>query len=320
MYFVVFIVFILIGLIARRWTFCSGRLTRPYDYINSKPLTRMGRDQFIELSFGRVHYIYHSSSSLPLNIFVHGYSTPMQMWQDVYQAMVQDDQPCLAFDLYGRGYSDSPAIPMNIDIFVCQLAELLYALNLPHKQYNLYGVSMGGAIIQRFTELYPLKVSKLILCCSAGITLVKPPKYYFGILSLPLIGPLIFQWVMQRGDERKDRLQWAFPDRDHYQAYRQLFRTGCREHPGYLRSLFSTVTSFDFESSSKSIEAISKLNIPILIIWGDQDTLIPVSNAYRFHQLYPNSSVTIIPGATHMLLIEHSQPIIDAIRAFLKNQ
>jgi pimeloyl-ACP methyl ester carboxylesterase len=280
----------------------------------------MGADQFIELSFGTVHYIYHpsSSSTLPLNIFVHGYSTPMEMWQDIFQSLVQDNQPCLVYDLYGRGWSDSPDIPMNIDIFVCQLAELLYALNLPYDQYNLFGVSMGGAIIQRFTELYPRKISKLILCCSAGINLVKPSKFLMFILSLPILGSMAFKFVMQRGNEKKDRLQWAFPDRGKYDAYKRLFRSGWQQHPGYLRALYSTVTNFDFESSSKSIEFIAKLNIPILIIWGDKDPLIPIDNAYRYHQLYKNSTLSIIPSATHMLLLEHSEQIIDAIRSFFQ--
>jgi len=304
-----------------RLTFQRGRLTRPYDRTSTQTITKMGSDQFIELSFGTVHYIYHpssSSSSLPLNIFVHGYSTPMEMWQDIFQPLVKDNQPCLVYDLYGRGWSDSPFIPMNIDIFVCQLAELLYALNLPYEKYNLFGVSMGGVIIQRFTELYPTKVSKLILCCSGGLNLVKPSKFLMFILSIPILGPVAFKFVMQRGNEKKDRLQWAFPDDGKYDQYKKLFKSGWQQHPGYLRALFSTLTNFNFESSLKSIEFISKLNIPILIIWGDKDPLIPVDNAYRYHQLYKNSLLTIIPSATHMILIEHSEQIIDSIRNFLK--
>jgi pimeloyl-ACP methyl ester carboxylesterase len=304
-----------------RLGFQRGRLTRPYDRTSTRTITQMGPDKFIELSFGTVHYVYHPSSSAlssPLNIFVHGYSTPMEMWQDIFQALIKDNQPCLVYDLYGRGWSDSPHIPMNIDIFVCQLAELLYALNLPYEKYNLFGVSMGGAIIQRFTELYPTRVSKLILCCSAGLKIIKPAKILMFILSIPIFGPIAFKYVMQRGNEKKDRLQWAFPDNGKYAAYKKLFKSGWQQHPGYLRALFSTLTNFDFEASSKSIEFINKLNIPILIIWGDKDPLVPVDNAYRFHQLYKNSSLTIIPGATHMLLIEHSEPIIDVIRIFLK--
>ncbi|CAF4026816.1 unnamed protein product, partial [Adineta steineri] len=265
-YMLLFIIFfiILISVILfklhDRLTFQRGRLQRPYDRTSNKALTQMGTDQFIELSFGTVHYIYHptssSSSSLPLNVFVHGYSTPMEMWQDVFQALVKDNQPCLVYDLYGRGWSDSPHVPMNIDIFVCQLAELLYALNLPYKDYNLYGVSMGGAIIQRFTELYPSKVRKLILCCSAGLKLVKPSKILLFILSMPIIGPIAFKYSMQNTNEKRNRSEWAFPDSDKRQQYMKLFRSGWQQHPGYLRALLSTVTNFDFESSIKSIESI----------------------------------------------------------------
>ncbi len=322
LFIILFIIlgFFILFILHDRLTFHRGRLIRPYDRTSTKTITQMGADQFIELSFGTVHYIYRPSSSpsLPLNIFVHGYSTPMEMWQDIFQSLIKDNQPCLIYDLYGRGWSDSPFIPMNIDIFVCQLAELLYALNLPYDKYNLFGVSMGGAIIQRFTELYPTRVEKLILCCSAGLKIVKPSKILMFILSIPILGAIIFKFAMKRENERRDRLSWAFPDHEKYRNYKKLFKSGWQQHPGYLRALFSTLIHFDFESSSKSIEAISKLNLPILIIWGDKDPLIPVENAYRYHQLYKNSSLSIIPGATHMLLIEHSEPMIDAIKSFLK--
>jgi pimeloyl-ACP methyl ester carboxylesterase len=125
---------------------------------------------------------------------------------------------------------------------------------------------------------------------------------------------------MQRGDNKSVRSQWAYPDRDEYQIYMKLFQQTCQEHPGFLRSLFSTIFSFDFQSAFASIEFIKKLNLPILIISGDKDTLIPVENAYRYHKLYQNSSLTIIPGANHSLLIEHSSQAIEAIKTFFKNQ
>lgn len=312
-----------VGLIYKfreRLAFQYGRLSRPLNPTSTMPLTRMGSDQFIELSFGKVHYIYRPSSrssSSTLNIFVHGFSIPMEIWQDVFQSLVNDNHSCLVFDLYGRGWSDAPDVPMNVDLFVSQLAELLYALNLPYKNYNLYGVSMGGVIVQRFTELYPSKVSKLVLCCSAGLNLVKPSWILISILSIPILGPMLFKRVMQRADNKSVRSQWAFPDEDEYKQYMKLFQQTCRQHSGYLRSLFSTIVNFNFESALKSIEVIEKLNIPILIIWGDKDTLIPVENAYRYHKLYKNSSLTIIPGANHSLLIEHSNEAIETIKTFL---
>ena len=310
----------LIFIFRQRLAFRYGRLSRPYNPTSTTNLTQMGPDQFIELSFGRVHYIYRSSTSpsSTLNIFVHGFSIPMEIWQDVFQSLANDNHSCLVLDLYGRGWSDAPFVPMNVDLFVSQLAELLYALNLPYEKYNLFGVSMGGVIVQRFTELYPTKVSKLILCCSAGLNTVTPSMILMYILSIPVIGPALFKLVMQRSDSKSVRSQWAYPDKEEYKKYADLFRKACKQHPGYLRSLFSTIFYFDFQSASKSTEFIAKLNIPILIIWGDKDSLIPVENAYRYHQLYKNSSLTIIPGANHSLLVEHSKPAIDAIKTFLR--
>ncbi|CAF1434116.1 unnamed protein product [Adineta ricciae] len=314
-----------VGLIYKfrdRLGFLSGRLSRQLNSKSSSALTSMDSDEFIELSFGKVHYIYRSSidPSSTLNVFVHGFSIPMEIWQDVFQSLSNDNQSCLIFDLYGRGWSDAPDVPMNVDLFVSQLVELLFALKLSHEKYNLFGVSMGGYIVQRFTELYPSRVSKLVLCCSAGLNNPKPSPVLLSILSVPVLGPALFKLVMQRGDSDKIRSQWAYPGSDKYKQYVDLFLKACKHHPGYLRSLLSTILYFDFDSALNSIQTVNKLNIPILIIWGDKDTLIPVENGYRYHQLYKNSSLTIVPGANHSLLIEHSNEAIRAIKPFLNEK
>ncbi|CAF1128310.1 unnamed protein product [Rotaria magnacalcarata] len=303
------------------FTFPGGRLSRPYCPASQIALTCMGTDQFVELSFGKVHYIYRPSttvtSSSKLNIFVHGFSIPMEIWQSVFQKVVNDNHSCLIFDLYGRGWSDAPFLPMNVDLFVSQLAELLYALNLPYEKYNLFGVSMGAVIVQRFTELYPSKVSKLILCSGAGLNVLRPPMFLISILSIPIVGPILFRLTMQQNDSKMVRAQWAYPEKDEYEQFKRLFQLACKQHPGYLRSLYSTIFDFNFQLSSKSIESIEKLRIPILIVWGDKDTLTPVKNAYRYHRLYKRSILHIVPGANHSLLIEHPQEALEAIEPFL---
>lgn len=306
----------------QRLAFPSGRLSRPYCAASQMALTHMGSDQFIELSFGRVHYIYQASktsTTTTLNVFVHGFSIPMDIWQDVFQSIVKDNHSCLIFDLYGRGWSDAPFVPMNVDLFVSQLAELLYALNLPYEKYNLFGVSMGAVIVQRFTELYPTRVSKLILCSAAGLNNIRPPTLFMLILSIPILGPVLFKLVMTQNDSRRVRAQWAYPEKDEYEQHKRLFKQTCLQHPGFLRSLYSTMFYFDFKSASKSIESIKKLNIPILIICGDKDTLTPVENAYRYHKLYKKSILHIVPEANHSLLIEHPQEALEAIKPFLSN-
>lgn len=293
-------------------TFANGRLKR-----SNKPQRKstMGDDKFIELSFGTVHYIYTPSSTSHLNIFVHGFSIPMEIWQDVYESFVRDNQACLIFDLYGRGYSDAPDVPMNVDLFVSQLAELLYALDLPYEKYNLFGVSMGGVIVQRFTQLHPRKVSKLILCCPAGLNIKAPSKLIMSLLAIPIIGPTAFQLVMARGESKSVRDQWAYPGSDKYRTFMQLFRDACEQHPGYVRSLYSTVVNFDFRSY---LNSTYQFNIPILIVWGDKDALIPVQNAYDYKKLYKDAVLSIVPGANHSLLIEHPNESIEAMKAFLK--
>lgn len=86
---------------------------------------------------------------------------------------VKEGYRFLTFDLYGRGYSDSPDTKYTPELFVGQLTELLYALHITEK-FHLLGLSMGGAISAHFTKVHPELVDKLVLISSAGIYVRSP--------------------------------------------------------------------------------------------------------------------------------------------------
>jgi pimeloyl-ACP methyl ester carboxylesterase len=64
-------------------------------------------------------------------------------------------------------------------------------------------------------------------------------------------------------------------------------------------------------------EKISTIRKPTLIIWGDQDRLIDVSNAYRFQRDIPGSQLLVIPGSGHVPMEESPREVLGAIREFL---
>ncbi|CAF1269830.1 unnamed protein product, partial [Didymodactylos carnosus] len=288
----------------------------------SRTQLNIGHEKFIRLSFGVVRYTYLNTNitkNSPLNVFVHGFSTGMDLWRDVATALHKQGQRCLVFDLYGRGWSDSPDIKMNAELFVNQIVELLYSLNITDKSFNLYGVSMGGVIVQLFTKLYPEKVSKLILCCPAGLSVNRPTGIKALLLSLPIIGPVVFKKSIPFL-EKSAKLQWIDSNSELLQLYSENFRQCYRQHKGYLRSLYSSLIHFPWDTIQTIAQKInSDEKCPkILILWGDKDTMIDISDAHRYHKLYnQNSTLVIIPNANHSFLVEQSDAAISAIVQFL---
>src|SRR5436190_18671571 len=93
---------------------------------------------FIQLPGGITHYEMSDSSHLlegegpearsPI-VLIHGFSVPYFIYDHTFEFLSRSGFHILRYDLFGRGFSDRPHAPYNLDLFVQQLADLLDALN-----------------------------------------------------------------------------------------------------------------------------------------------------------------------------------------------
>lgn len=133
---------------------------------------------FIKLQDGVVHYDIAGPAEGKTVVLVHGFSTWSFTWDATFQALVQAGFRVLRYDLYGRGYSDRPAVVFDKDLFDRQLFGLLAVLDI-HDRVGLVGNSMGGLITTTFAARHPEKVRTLSLI-GAGLFLSRtravPPQ------------------------------------------------------------------------------------------------------------------------------------------------
>ncbi|CAF1067961.1 unnamed protein product, partial [Didymodactylos carnosus] len=116
------------------------------------------------------------------------------------------------------------------------------------------------------------------------------------------------------------KAQWIDSNSELFQLYNEHFKQCYRQHKGYLRSLYSSLIHFPWDTMEPIAQKInSDENCPkILIIWGDKDTVIDISDGHRYNKLYnQNSTLVIIPNANHNFLVEKPEPVITAIEQFL---
>jgi len=104
----------------------------------------------------------------PVAVLIHGLSTPSAVWQDVAQGLANAGYRVLAYDLYGRGFSDAPSGKQDAEFFVTQLDEILADQGLA-EDLTLVGYSMGGAIATAFAATEPHRMKRVILLAPAGI-------------------------------------------------------------------------------------------------------------------------------------------------------
>lgn len=111
---------------------------------------------FVELSEGIVHYRLEGPQDGQVVVLVHGFSAPSFVWADHIAPLIASGYRVLVFDNYGRGFSDHPKGPYNIERTDTLLVELLRELDID-EAVHMAGYSMGGGGYGRICQPSPAK-------------------------------------------------------------------------------------------------------------------------------------------------------------------
>lgn len=270
--------------------------------------------KFVELSHGYVHYELEGSENGPLVILVHGFSSPLFVWDFTFKDLISAGFRVLRYDLYGRGYSDRPRVKYNLELFVQQLSELITVLGLPN--VNLVGLSMGGGISALFAEQNPELVEKLVLIDSIGLPTEK--RFFPIILEIPLINRLAVMLLGHKRILKGQKKDFTHYDADKIEGYLKKFSKQM-EYKGFLRAIRSTVISVPFTGLVEVFKNLGRSDLPIQLFWGKDDPLIPYSTSQKFCELIPTIQFYTIKDCGHMPQYAKPEELNPWLISFLHN-
>lgn len=270
--------------------------------------------RFVELPDGVVHYELAGPESGQTVVLVHGFSVPYFLWDPTFDALVAAGFRVLRYDLYGRGYSDRPDVAYNCDLFDRQLAHLLTALAIP-TPVNLAGLSMGGAIATVFAHRHPALVRRLVLIDPAGLPQKQPLKMH--LLKVPVIGELIMNLVGNKVLLNGLRSDPAHPERTIDPAYVEQYRRQM-QYRGFKRALISTMRSRILTGVQDAYRGVGQQSLPVLLIWGRLDTVIPFERSATARQLIPQAEFHAIDDAGHVPHYERPDQVNPLLLEFLR--
>lgn len=268
--------------------------------------------EFIELSNGHVHYEIKGSENAETIVLVHGFSTPMFVWDNTFNFLVEEGFRVLRYDLYGRGYSDRPKIKYDFNLFIQQLYELLDKFSI--SKFNLIGLSMGGGISVAFTDRYPNLIKRLVMVAPIGLP-AETPLYPY-ILKIPILNRIIAQIFGHKRIIDTQRRDFIFYDdiEDYIAKFAKQL-----DYKGYLQALRSTLVNMSFTGLSDSFERVGKLNIPIQLFWGENDPVIPHSTSQKAFTLIPSLKFHTVKECGHMPQYTHPNEVNPILLDFLRN-
>ena len=249
----------------------------------------------------------------PVLLWIHGLSANWQSWLlNIPQFM--GSYRCVALDLPGFGLSDMPAQDISITGYAATVDAVCDVLGID--VVSVIGNSMGGFVGAELALAFPTRVERLVLVSAAGVSqenVRREPVLAVGrLLAAGAAHTAAYRDTLARRP-RLRRLALAGvvrdPERLSVALTHELFQgTG---KPGFLPAL-EALLSYSFRDRLAGIE------IPVLIVWGEFDMLVPVGDATEYATLIgANARRVVFNDTGHVPMIERPTRFNALLAEFL---
>ena len=268
---------------------------------------------FVNIDGMDVHYRDegNANDSLPI-VLIHGTGSSLQTF-DEWAAILRGEHRVVRMDIPAYGLTGPfPTRNYAISNYVDFIEKFLTARGI--KSCILGGNSLGGQIAWQFTLKDPDMVKKLILIDAAGYPIVsKSTPIAFTIARNPILNK-IMTFITPRSLVRssvenvyadKTKVTEALVDR--------YFELSLRE--GNRQAFVDRIT---MPYDTGNVNLIKTIQQPTLVLWGEEDGLIPLSNAYRFHDDLPHDTLVILKNMGHVPMEENPKESLKAVLDFLR--
>jgi pimeloyl-ACP methyl ester carboxylesterase len=230
----------------------------------------------------RIHYYVRGPVNGAPVVLVHGLGGRSEDFLNLAPYLQKAGYRIYTPDLLGFGQSEEP---YNATYSISDQADLVvnFLDSVGLKQVDLGGWSMGGWIAQKVAVDHPERVRRLVLMDSAGLRM--PPAW-----DTKLFTPTNAAEVNQL-----EALLMPNPPRLPKFVAEDILRLSASYGWVVKRALASMLTATDVMD-----EDLPSLKMPVLILWGDQDRITPLSEGRAIHALIPHSRLEVASGCGHL--------------------
>ena len=305
----------LVALIAVGGYFVLKRDDIPYETLAARYESAASR--YVDLPSGvRMHYRDEGQANGPPLLLIHGFSASLHTWEPWVQRL-GDEYRVITLDLPGHGLTRAPAgYQASIEAFRDEVHEFARIQNLTH--FALAGSSMGGNVAWEYALANPDQVDALILVGASGwpedrAGLDQDPPI-FKLLRNPVLGPLLRDLdnsQLARGGLESSFYNAALVDDAMVDRYVNMARA-----PGHRDILLQITLGFR-ERQYASNERLAALRMPVLILHGDTDRLVPPIHGQQFHDAIAGSQLIVFEQTGHIPQEERADESATAVREFL---
>jgi pimeloyl-ACP methyl ester carboxylesterase len=242
---------------------------------------------------------YRSAGRGPLLVLLHGIAGTSATWETVIPRL-SERHTVIAPDLLGHGESGKPEGDYSLGAYANAIRDLLEALG--HEGGTIVGHSLGGGVALQFAYQFPERCERLALVSSGGLG-----REVHALLRAAVLpgAEVVLPWLCVAGQRGVGRVVHALgsvglrASADLEETWRSFVSLA---EPEARRAFLHTVRGI-IDLGGQRVTASDRLylaaGLPMLIVWGERDPLIPVRHGRQAHARLPGSRLEIFPGSGH---------------------
>jgi pimeloyl-ACP methyl ester carboxylesterase len=261
---------------------------------------------------------YRCAGSGPAIVLVHGITSTSATWERVMPYLATRFT-VIAPDLLGHGQSAKPRGDYSLGAYASGVRDLMVTLG--HESATFVGHSLGGGVVMQLAYQFPERCERLVLVDSGGLG--REVSLLLRAATLPLsevVLPLLASARLVHAGRAVGRLF----GRVGLQAgtdMAELARGHASLADPEARAAFVHTLRTIVEPGGQRVNARDRLylaeNIPFMLIWGDQDPIIPVEHALAAHEIVRSSRLEIFEGVGYCSHVDDPQRFIDVLLDFI---
>ena len=278
-----------------------------------------------EVEFVTVHgkrRAYVKTGSGPALLLLHGLACDHRTWDRVIPLLARS-YTVIAPDLLGHGLSDKPRADYTLGGYANGMRDLLTVLGID--KVTVVGHSFGGGIAMQFAYQFPERTQRVMLVSSGGlgsevtplIKLIQAPGWEgaMRLLTMPGIRHLETRALRAMASHRSGPLRKYTRDLEEAAAIVDSWRD--RRTRFAIRHLVRAVVDWRGQIVTMSDRAYLTETMPMAVVWGRDDQVIPVRHSSNVAALAPAASVTVLPDSGHFPHRDHPEEFVRLLDRFV---
>lgn len=228
-------------------------------------------------------------------LILHGWGGSSDSWVEIQSSIQKQGYYVVSIDMPGFGKSAPPPFAWGINEYADLVLAFVEKLQL--KRFVLLGHSFGGQTAVKFASQHPEKIDKLILVAPSVIRR-KPGLKKQIITCVAKAAGFVIPFEGLRYNLKRV-------------LYKMLGKQDYLKAQGIMKNVFQKIILDDMSYLLSSIQART------LLIWGDKDDHVPLSDGNIMVENMPNAELHVILGAKHSPHLTHVKQVQDIIKKFL---